>query len=336
MLQGRQHIYNLSALIKLSQSLEATDLRDKVYGILGILPLPIQDKIEVNVEKSIVTVYADFTRALLEYGEELKFFEVVGISKSVIANLPSWSIDLSQKERIERITSILTDFRAGRSKSLLPCIEHFDANSSRPLLTILGWKADCVTEVVQDLRYWSRNLWDTETSEAANKLEEACLQMSRTIFNTPDDIPDEYWKTITAERGRDGQKSRREEYLEWKQSIAAMAKREPSLHKQGDHSLPSPPRALWSVFNEDVAFTCNGNTFYSTEGGRIGIGPPGTKTGDFVCIPCQSQIPFIMRKNDANGRYILIGGTYCSGVMDGEIFDMGEELKAMEARFVIE
>jgi hypothetical protein len=48
------------------------------------------------------------------------------------------------------------------------------------------------------------------------------------------------------------------------------------------------------------------------------------------------MIPHIMRKNDVNGRYKIIGDTYCFVLMHGEIFDMGDELKAMEDRFVIE
>jgi len=231
-------------------------------------------------------------------------------------------------------------FPGWKKKSLLPCIEYLDAGSSGPFLTLLGWKVDCITKVVKDMPYLYWNNWDMESTEAIRKCDEDCLQISRTIFNTPDDIPDEYWRTITGDRGRgekgDEKGSRREEYLEWKQLIAAMAKCEPFPDKQGAYSLLRPPKATCRAFNDEVSYTCFENTFYSTEGGRIGIGPPGTRPGDLVCIPCQSRIPYIMRRNDENGRYILIGDTYCSGVMDGEIFDMGDELKAMEVRFVIE
>jgi hypothetical protein len=55
-----------------------------------------------------------------------------------------------------------------------------------------------------------------------------------------------------------------------------------------------------------------------------------------VCIPGGSRVPYILRENDANGRYKLLSETYCSGVMYGEIFNMEDELKAMEVRFVIE
>jgi hypothetical protein len=115
-----------------------------------------------------------------------------------------------------------------------------------------------------------------------------------------------------------------------------MTEYNPFPDRQTDNSLVSPPMSLLSDFNEDVSRTCGGKSFYSTKGGRIGIGPREAQPGDFVCIPYQSTIPYIMRRNDANGKYKLLGETYCSSVMYGEIFGMGDELKAMEVRFVIE
>jgi hypothetical protein len=70
-------------------SLEVTDLRDKVYGVLGFVPKPIQDKIKVDVEKSIVAVYAEFSRSLLKYGENFELLKDSGVLSSAIANLPS-------------------------------------------------------------------------------------------------------------------------------------------------------------------------------------------------------------------------------------------------------
>jgi hypothetical protein len=107
---------------------------------------------------------------------------------------------------------MMAQFQAGRSDSLLPCIQAFDW----PILTILGWKVDCINQVVQDMPYWSFEFWDTDTLEAARKCEEDCLQISRIIFNTPDDIPDEHWGTIMGDLDRDKKGSRREEYLEWR------------------------------------------------------------------------------------------------------------------------
>jgi len=316
----------------IARSLEVSDLRDKVYSVLGFIPKPIQDKIKVDVEKTIVAVYTEFSRSLLKYGENFELLKDSGVSSSAIADLRFWCIDFSQDKKLSRVIDMMAQFQAGRNYSLLPCIQAFDG----PLLTILGWKVDCINQVVQDMPYWSFEIWDTDTLEAARKCEEDCLQISRIIFNATDDVPDEHWRTITGDRDKDKKGSRREEYLEWRQSVLAMTVYYPFLNKQTDNSLVSPPMSLLSDFNEDVKSNMWWKSFYSTKGGRIGIGPREAQPGDFVCIPYQSTIPYIMRRNDANGRYKLLGETYCSSVMYGEIFDIGDELKAMEVGFVIE
>ena len=53
-------------LSRIARVIEASDLRDKVYGLLGLVPTSIQDEIKVDVGKSIVAVYADFRRSLLK------------------------------------------------------------------------------------------------------------------------------------------------------------------------------------------------------------------------------------------------------------------------------
>jgi hypothetical protein len=218
-------------LSSIARRLEATDLRDKEYGLLGLVPTQVQADIKVDVRKSIAAVYTDFSRSLLKYEDDLGLLAYAGLSSSTIADLPSWCIDFSQNKKLGRVMC-MTQFQAGRSESLLSCIDYLDTGSSEPLLTILGWKVDCINEVVHDMPYWDWDNWDMERAEAARKLEEACLQISRTIFNTPDDIPDEHWRTITGDCARDEKGSGREEYLEWKQSIRAMANCDPFPDKQ--------------------------------------------------------------------------------------------------------
>jgi hypothetical protein len=320
-------------LSTITQNLEVTDLRDKVYGFLGLVPKLIQDEIEVDVGKSNVIVYTEFSRSLLKFDKSTGLLQRAGVASIEMAGLPSWCIDFSQNERNRRLTKTKS-FKAGRRKGLSPCIEFFDVGSSEPLLALSGWRVDCITEVVECKVYWIWENSNMEWADAARKWEDDALQISRAIFNAPDDIPEEHWRTITGDRGGDKMESRREEYLEWRQSLWDNCRDCRSFANKQGHN--PPPRTMLSAFGDDVNLICYQSKFYSTKGGRIGIGPWDTEPGDFVCIPYQSYIPYIMRRNDANGRYKLLGDTYCSGVMYGEIFDMGDELKAMEVRFVID
>jgi hypothetical protein len=78
---------------------------------------------------------------------------------------------------------------------------------------------------------------------------------------------------------------------------------------------------------------------FSTEKGRLGIGPPETKPGDLICVFRGCEVPFIVRTshNTVNtvkttGKWLwkkqvlhctLIGESYVHGIMDGEGLDSG-------------
>jgi hypothetical protein len=138
-------------LIMIARILEATDLRDKVYGLLGLVSASIEDEIKVDVGKSIVAVYTDFSRCLLKYDENVELLEHAGILKSTVADLPSWCIDVSHGQEISRVTKLRVSFEAGRSESLLPCIGSFDVGSTERLLALLGWTVDCIAEFVESM-----------------------------------------------------------------------------------------------------------------------------------------------------------------------------------------
>jgi hypothetical protein len=94
----------------MARSLEVSYLRDKVYGVLGFIPKPIQDEIKVDVEKSIVAVYTEFSRSLLKYGENFELLKDSGVSSSAIADLPSWCIDFSQDKKLSRVIDMMAKF----------------------------------------------------------------------------------------------------------------------------------------------------------------------------------------------------------------------------------
>jgi hypothetical protein len=57
---------------------------------------------------------------------------------------------------------------------------------------------------------------------------------------------------------------------------------------------------------------------FVTKGGYIGLGPFTMQRGDVLCVFLGVEIPFIIRKQE-DGRYMLTGDAYASGIMHGEI-----------------
>jgi hypothetical protein len=66
------------------------------------------------------------------------------------------------------------------------------------------------------------------------------------------------------------------------------------------------------------------HAFFTTKGGRFGIGSPHLKKGDIVLVLAGAAIPYVGRRLDSvkpTPRFKLMGETYVHGIMDGEVFD---------------
>ena len=68
-----------------------------------------------------------------------------------------------------------------------------------------------------------------------------------------------------------------------------------------------------------------GRSFFATKGGRIGVGPRGTRQGDSIVILPDGTVPFILRQMEENVNiHRLVGEAYVHGLMWGE---MAEDLR---------
>ncbi len=61
---------------------------------------------------------------------------------------------------------------------------------------------------------------------------------------------------------------------------------------------------------------CAGRNAFITSKGYLGVGPAVLKQGDQVCILLGGSVPFVLRKEDRDFRFL--GETYISQLMDGE------------------
>lgn len=66
-----------------------------------------------------------------------------------------------------------------------------------------------------------------------------------------------------------------------------------------------------------------GRSFFITEEGRVGLGPPTIKPLDICAVIIGAQVPSILRIS-SSGRNRLVGEAYIHGAMDGEIVERME------------
>jgi hypothetical protein len=324
------HIPDVCYIIFLSQRQQVTDLRDKVYGMLSLLNERIRTQIHIDVGKSVVNVYTDFSKCLVTAVPDAEFLRSAGISKSGLKDLPSWCVDLSTPAGDE-LNAL--QFKAGLD--LFPRSPHLSLHATDPVIEFTGWEVDHVAEVVEhpknetspQFRPWGFMRYPM--AEATWKWDEKCLGISKAVFNEPESIPEAHWRTITAERSE--RKDGLAEYLEWKNIIF-----ENWQHVITDRNWSYADKSVLTSFGNDVGGVCSTRKFFSTVVGRVGVGPMAMQTGDSICIPFGSRVPYVMHRNGTNGRYKLLGEVYCYGLMQGEIFGTRYKLTTIQVRFAVE
>ncbi|KAF2108925.1 heterokaryon incompatibility protein-domain-containing protein [Lophiotrema nucula] len=85
-------------------------------------------------------------------------------------------------------------------------------------------------------------------------------------------------------------------------------------------------------FNVRFATVSQRKAFFHTDSGYFGLGLKPTRVGDYVCILRGCSVPLIVREQDGNGRFEVVGQCYVWGAMYGEaIVRMSEKNQKWES-----
>ncbi|KAF4857009.1 Heterokaryon incompatibility protein 6, OR allele [Colletotrichum siamense] len=158
-------------------------------------------------------------------------------------------------------------------------------------------------------------------------------------FNLPGIVPDPYWQSrrqFDIKALEDSARSRRQR---WRHGFQTADREETArLQKLALELYGEAPSIVPQLDNADVDFELEkyalGRRFFITKKGYMGLAPLGAQSGDNVVVLFGSHVPFILRSREA-GHYEVVGETYVSGIMKGEVpkeFDGG---KCQAKRFVL-
>ncbi|KAK4664258.1 uncharacterized protein QC763_503950 [Podospora pseudopauciseta] len=125
----------LITILTLAQASAATDLRDKVYGTLALLPLSIRDSVKPSYAEfyAALDAYADFAKAcILGLGDLSIWTYLTRLQpRPGGSSLPSWAIDLSSEaddalvqERTTPPSRPGSRFNANAGKQQCPAFSH--------------------------------------------------------------------------------------------------------------------------------------------------------------------------------------------------------------------
>ncbi|KAM0214756.1 hypothetical protein ACHAQD_008655 [Fusarium lateritium] len=304
----------------------ASDPRDKLYGILGVLPKGIRDHFRVDYGLSVKEVYTGIVRFLLKETERLDIIcEAIHFPiHSSSINLPTFVPDWSHIPQTSAIGFKYGFSASGETKAIW---EFLDNRLNK--LKISALEVDVVKEkgvgvgtlcVLGDylmaFLHWRALLLQNFEfqDEHGLQLAEECLAGTICLGQIPPEYDCHRWRMVCYHLFADLLRERLpylaldenlRDYLEIEIDVKPQMRRQLLQQSFGNHMM--------------------GRSFCLTQEHRIAMGSGFMLAGDLIVVPLGCSTPILLRAEGTLGEYRYVGDIYVAGFMDGEAVDAWKE-----------
>ena len=340
------HPMDLQSVLLFSRSFNASNARDKVFALLGVvtedetysdsrspsLYPPLPPWLQSNYESPVEFVYLRTAVYLLTSDDYLTMLSVCGIGNPrKLQTLPSWvpewttnSFDITLQDN-PRITGYNASLQTKPATSFLP----------PDLLTLCGLVVDEIEHVVEfNIPTGATKLAKTTVQEAAKEEIQAfhtffekaeALTTNLTQYPTEKDAKDAFWRTLLTNQDRTGMTP---SYMLGEDLVifrTYLKYRITNANWPGEEMLAAMARQSLPFY------LCLGRlgfprTFFTTKSGYMGMAMGTVLVGDVVSIICGVCVPFVLRGSGgervgAVAARSLVCESYVHGMMNGECMD---------------
>lgn len=323
---GNDELY---ALIHKWRFREATDLRDKIYGILGICKTGCLPETEMcDYKISPAEIFSTLTLELIIHEKGLRALTPYPrpTSSQVTPNIPSWALDLGSTGQADVPDGWfqIHGYECYNADNGLEQIDldNIHAQLGRKSLSLAGIHVDTIKRVEQGYRKKSgwefafskteallRSWYDVIMRDDTNGSPQSPSDKSKRPYpGGRYDLGEAFAKLVTGQMIRDSDSRPYRAFLE--------ADREDVWKLMNLQGLSVDSDTRSTVYG----MTANQNMFI-TSLGLIGLGHLDVQIGDEVWIFRGGRVPFTIRPRTATGLsgYEFIGHCYVQGVMLGEV-----------------
>lgn len=329
----RNDSFSLLFVLVDGRGAQATDLRDKVFAVMGMS----SENINPDYSKEVFDVYAEAAQAVLV--ENLIDMLCCVDHEHPAADHPSWIPDWSiprQTTSLGYLGKWQGVYQAGGDSNLQRTVSQ-DGKS----LAIVGTLFDTVSSFLTPADPSLKDLSNPKspTSEFITKSIHLAIQHCHP-YPSNSGLFDAFWQTLVARKDDSGRMKAPSDFAAiFALLIDTVTGSSPSIPDQ-----PNPKRKL-TLRNLDsrrpsrtyrqmqVAFEAavRARVFGITAKRFMGLFPRGTKVGDEICIFAGGHIPFLVRRQATSGSYQLVGECYVHGIMNGEAMQMtGLEMRDID------
>ena len=311
--------------LKLCRPRLASDPKDKLYGILGILPGHVQQHFRADYAMSVKEVYSEIVDYIIKVSGSLNVIcEAIRYpAASNEAGLPSFVPDWSKSSSCHESMTELGKGSFHASLTTRPQCRFLDGRLS--LLEISAIYIDRITadgEICADrpvgrLAAASTFLhWRSILLGAAERLP----RRKRHLLEV------EFAQTLCLGKPSNSWRDDPEEWLRVIYMVSADFTRRLLPYTMLDDELlnyPKPKAQLSDddmdgIFQEFIKKFMIGHTICLTQDGYIGIGTGALLYDDIVVVPLGCDTPILLRPYGTKGEYLFIGSVYIHGYMYGK------------------
>jgi len=305
----------------------ATDPRDKIFGLLGLLRNQISlpsIKPDYNLRKE--DIYRMATLEFLRFNPSMEMFEFGLINRPGMASWvldwdPQWSTTESFFPAL-RVGGQKLNCSPRNSRSPEECFEEVE-NSLLHVDTFFIDKISAISQCAS-----SEALALQPTSEQLLEIAGMERHVDQT-YKTGGTWEDAYWQTLVGQyEDKIDVSDPKDVYFSWKTAWYG-PETEENLALRNDANVYD--------FQHTVEMNLSDRQFFVSTQGYLGVGPFGMQHGDEIHIFSGARVPYVIRKSTptykdtmrkesevVQERYRLLGCCYIHGIMDGELFE-GED-----------
>ncbi|PMD28749.1 HET-domain-containing protein [Hyaloscypha variabilis F] len=307
---------------------KATDPRDKVYALLGLMPNPMGKQTLVPDYSPTCSVEDVFINAAVYCLFQLHDLRVLSYKIATIFNLPSW----------------VPDWTVWNPNVLRPAADHFCAGTATPptlrlspdrrMLTLRGRVvaqfARLAQLTVSRISGWLVSL-RADHKRAIFEANRAWLEEVRRILTfvldpypcTGQPRDRAFAMTLICDSGRRGERATAEDLSNYDDLLRCMNLPIDLMITSGVKDAGTLQRA--QAFQQNIQTLCQGRRFCLTMAGEMGWVPEEAGMADIVVLFAGSPDLHVLRRISED-RFYIVGHCYLHGLMHGEVSLDGPEM----------
>lgn len=350
--------FYLLHVLRLGRTKLASDPKDRVYGILGILPENVRERLKVDYQLPVKQIYIDIVDVLLGSGKMDVLCESIHFPPLISnANLPSWVPDWSYDPMMQSLASLPLSFSAGTRER--PSFRFYEEHLAPPTRSKLLISGVCIGTI--DVHGMAVNTHSRAADYCMAFLQWRVLLLQRFGIDSgsaDDDGESRRRRVASCEHQRRfcltlslGQPFRtdadaagtevvnaeeewtRKCYSVFAKSIQSRLPLLPideDLMAFAEVSDDMEPEAARQFLQDSFAEYMMGRCFCITDSGNLGLGSGAMARGDVVVVPYGCSTPVLLRPEGSSSEdgsekrtqeYRFVGDVYIHGYMDGEAMD---------------